>query len=29
MVYSHLHTWMKSVLNNVEPGNFKKLKMLV
>ena len=29
MVYSHLHTWMKSVWNNVEPGNFKKFKMLV
>ena len=28
-VYSHLHTWMKSVWNNVEPGNFKKFKMLV
>ena len=28
MVYSHLHTWMKSVWNNVEPGNFKKFKSL-
>ena len=25
MVYSHLHTWMKSVWNNVEPGNFKNV----
>ena len=29
MVYSHLHTLMKSVWNNVEPGNLKKFKMLV
>ena len=29
MVYSHLHAWMKSVWNNVEPGNFNKFNMLV